>query len=154
MIRRFLPLFFLLAAGPLAAAEFTPLDRLAAKKLLSPESHQQATIVALWSSDCNYCKKNLKLLSSLAKSNQKLRLITVAAEPESAQLGPMLKPYALSGPRYAYGSDNPEAIAYAIDAKWGGELPRTFLFDGRGGKETVAGVLTTATVEKATGLRF
>ncbi|MBT9521502.1 MAG: hypothetical protein IV101_11475 [Dechloromonas sp.] len=154
MIRRFLPLFFLLAAGPLAAADFTPLDRLAAKKLLNPESHQQATIVALWSSDCNYCKKNLKLLSSLAKSNQKLRVITVAAEPESAQLWPLLKPYALSGPSYAYGSDNPEAIAYAIDPKWGGELPRTFLFDGRGGKETVAGVITTATVEKATGLRF
>ena len=154
MIRRFLPLFFLLAAGPLAAADFTPLDRLAAKQLLSPESHKQATIVALWSSDCNYCKKNLKLLSSLAKSNKKLRVITVAAEPESAQLWPMLKPYALSGPRYAYGTDNPEAIAYAIDSKWGGELPRTFLFDGRGGKETVAGVISAGTVEKATGLRF
>lgn len=154
MIRRLSALIFLLAAGPLAAAEFTPLDRLAARKLLNPESYQQATIVALWSSDCNYCKKNLKLLSSLAKSNNKLRLITVAAEPESAELGPMLEPYALSGPRYAYGSDNPEAIAYAIDPKWGGELPRTFLFDGRGGKAVIAGVVSTATVEKATGLRF
>lgn len=154
MIRRFLPLLFLLAAGPLAAADFTPLDRLAAKKLLSPENYQQATVVALWSSDCNYCKKNLKLLSSLAKSNKKLRIITVAAEPESAQLWPMLKPYALSGPRFAYGTDNPEAIAYAIDAKWGGELPRTFLFNGRGGKAVVAGVISTEMVEKATGLRF
>lgn len=154
MIRRIVSLLFLLAAGPLAAADFTPLDRLAAKKLLSPENHQQATVVALWSSDCNYCKKNLKLLSSLAKNNPKLRVITVAAEPESPQLWPMLKPYALSGPRYAYGTDNPEAIAYAIDPKWGGELPRTFLFDGRGGKETVAGVITAARVEKATGLRF
>lgn len=154
MIHRRLAPFFLIVAGPLLAADFTPLDRLAAQRLLSADSHQQATIVALWSSDCNYCKKNLKLLSSLAKSNKKLRIITVAAEPESAQLWPMLKPYALSGPRYAYGTDNPEAIAYAIDARWGGELPRTFLFDGRGGKETVAGVISTETVEKATGLRF
>jgi thiol-disulfide isomerase/thioredoxin len=154
MICRLLPLFFLIAAGSLAAADFTPLDRLAAKKLLSPENHQQATIVALWSSDCSYCKKNLNLLSRLAKSNKQLRLITVAAEPESPRLWPMLKPYALSGPRYAYGLDNPEAIAYAIDPKWGGELPRTFLFDGRGGKEVVAGVISTGTVEKATGLRF
>ncbi len=154
MIRRFLPLFFLLATAPLAAADFTPLDRLTARKLLSPESHPQATIVALWSSDCNYCKQNLKLLSSLAKSNKKLRLITVTAESESAELWPMLKPYALSGPRYAYGNDNPEAIAYAIDPTWGGELPRTFLFDGRGGRVVVAGVVSAAAVEKATGLRF
>lgn len=154
MIRPTISLLFLLAAGPLAAADFTPLDRLAAKNLLNPESHRQATVVALWSSDCNYCKKNLQLLSGLARSNKKLRVITVAAEPESTQLWPMLKPYALGGPRYAYGTDNPEAIAYAIDPKWGGELPRTFLFDGHGGKETIAGVISTATVEKATGLRF
>jgi thiol-disulfide isomerase/thioredoxin len=154
MICRLLPLLFLLAAGPLAAADFTPLDRLAAKTLLAPESHRQATVVALWSSDCAYCKKNLQLLSGLARRNKKLRVITVAAEPESAQLWPLLKPYALGGPRYAYGNDNPEAIAYAIDARWGGELPRTFLFDGRGGKETIAGVITAARVEKATGLRF
>ncbi len=154
MIRRYFALLILVAAGPLVAADFTPLDRVAAKNLLNPSSHQQATIIALWSSDCNYCKKNLKLVSRLAKSNKKLRVITVAAEPESAQLWPMLNAYALAGPRYAYGTDNPDAIAYAIDPNWHGELPRTFLFDGRGGKEVVAGVISTATVEKATGLRF
>jgi thiol-disulfide isomerase/thioredoxin len=154
MIRRIIPLLFLIAAGPLAAADFTPLDRLEAKQLLNPDSHQQPTIVALWSSDCNYCKKNLKLLSRLAKSNKQLRLITLAAEPESAELLPMISPYALAGPRYVYGTDNPEAIAYAIDPNWRGELPRTFVFDGRGGKVIVAGVISTGTVEKATGLRF
>jgi thiol-disulfide isomerase/thioredoxin len=154
MIRRTFALLFLIAAGPLAAADFTPLDRLAAKQLLNPDSHRQPTIVALWSSDCNYCKKNLTLLSRLAKRNKQLRLITVAAEPETAQLLPILNPYGLTGPRYAYGTDNPEAIAYAIDPKWGGELPRTFLFDGHGGKEVIAGVIATGTVEKVTGLRF
>jgi len=154
MIRRFLALLCLIAAGPLAAADFTPLDRLAAKQLVNPDTHRQPTIVALWSSDCTYCKKNLKMLSRLAKSNKKLRVITVAAEPESDQLLPILNPYGLTGPRCAYGADNPEAIAYAIDPKWGGELPRTFLFDGRGGKEVVAGVISTGTVEKVTGLRF
>lgn len=154
MIRRVIALCFLVVAGPLVAADFTPLDRVAAKRLLDPESHRQPTVIALWSSDCNYCKKNLDLLSRLAKGNKKLRVITVAAEPESPQLWPMLKPYALSGARYVYGSDNPEAIAYAIDPKWGGELPRTFLFDGRGGKAVVAGVISTSAVEKLTALRF
>jgi len=154
MIRRILSLCFLIAAGPLAAADFTPLDRNTARRLLDPASHKQPTIVALWSSDCNYCKKNLKLFSSLARSNKQLRVITVAAEPETAQLGPILKRYALTGPRYAYGNDSPEAIAYAIDPNWGGELPRTFLFDGTGRKEKIAGVISSQVVEKATGLRF
>lgn len=154
MIRRLLPLAFLIAAGPLVAADFVQLDRVAAQRLLSADSHKQPTVVTLWSSDCNYCKANLKLFSRLAKSNKKLRVITVAAEPETAQLWPMLSRYALAGPRYAYGNDNPEAIAYAIDPAWGGELPRTFLFDGAGRKEKLSGVVSTEVVEKATGLRF
>ena len=154
MIRRFLSLCLLIAAGPLAAADFTLLDRAAAQRLLSADSHQQPTVVTLWSSDCNYCKANLKLFSSLTKRNKKLRVITVAAEPESAELWPMLSRYELAGPRYAYGNDNPEAIAYAIDPAWGGELPRSFLFDGSGRKERISGVLSASAVEKATGLRF
>lgn len=154
MIRRYLSLCLLLVAGPLMAAEFTPLDRAAAQRLLSVDSHKQPTVVTLWSSDCNYCKANLKLFSSLARSNKKLRVITVAAEPETPQLWPMLSRYELMGARYAYGNDNPEAIAYAIDPAWGGELPRTILFDGAGRKQSVSGVLSASAVEKATGLRF
>jgi thiol-disulfide isomerase/thioredoxin len=154
MICRIGFLCLLIMAGPLAAADFTLLDRQMAKRLLDPDNHHQPTVIALWSSDCNYCKKNLKLLSGLAKKNRKLQLITVAAERESAQLSPMVASYGLAGSRYAYGADNPDAIAYAIDPKWGGELPRTFVFDGRGGKVIVAGVISSSNVEKMTGLRF
>ena len=115
MMRRFLPVVLLVAAGSLAAAEFTPLDRAEAQRLLSADKHRQPTVVTLWSSDCGYCKANLKLLSSLTRNNRKLRVITVAAEPENAHLWPMLSRYGLAGPHYAYGSDSPEAIAYAID---------------------------------------
>ena len=82
MKRRFLPVVLLVAAGSLAAAEFTPLDRAEAQRLLSADKHRQPTVVTLWSSDCGYCKANLKLLSSLTRNNRKLRVITVAAEPE------------------------------------------------------------------------
>lgn len=154
MMRRLLPLCFVLAAGTVSAADFTPLDRATAKQLLNPESHKQPTVVTLWASDCNYCKKNLALFSGLTKGNKQLRVITVAAEAETAALPHMLKPYALVGPRYAYGSDSPEAIAYAIDPSWGGELPRTFLFDGQGRVEKISGVLSASMVARATGLRF
>lgn len=139
---------------PLQAAEFIPLDKVAARQLLDPASYQQPTIVALWSSDCGYCKKNLQLLSTLSKSNKRLRVITLAAEPETAILAPLLDRFALAGPRYAYGSDNPDAIAYAIDPTWAGELPRTFFFNGAGRKEKVSGVISVQMAEKALGLSF
>ncbi len=155
MSRRLLAALALaLTAMPLLAAGFTPLDRAAARQLTEAGSYRQPTVVALWSADCSHCKKNLQLLAGLVKRNKQLRVITVAAEVAEAGHVPLLDRYALPGQRYAYGSDSPEAIAYAIDPSWAGELPRTFLFDGAGGKAKLSGVLDQPTIEKATGLRF
>lgn len=155
MIRRLISLLILaLAAATLQAAEFVPLDRDTARQLLDPERYRQPAVVMLWSSDCSHCKKNLQLLSTLIKNNKRLRVITIAAEPATAEHAPLLDRYALPGPRYAYGSDSPEAIAYAIDPNWAGELPRTFMFDGKGGKEKKSGVVSQLMLEKATGLNF
>jgi thiol-disulfide isomerase/thioredoxin len=153
-MKRLAALCLALLALPLQAADFLPLDRAAARQLLDPASHRQPTVVALWSADCSHCKKNLQLLSALAKSNPRLKVITVAAEPAAAEHGPLIERYALPGPRYAYGSDSPEAIAYAIDPAWAGELPRTFLFNGSGGKEKRSGVLSAEAIAQATGLSF
>ena len=138
----------LILASPLHAAGFTPLDRVAASQLLNADTYREPTIVTLWSSDCSHCKKNLQFLSVHAKTNKRLRIITLAAEQESSDLGPLLDRYPLPGPRYAYGSDNPEAIAYAIDPNWAGELPRSYLFNGKGGKEKISGVINAAILEK------
>jgi thiol-disulfide isomerase/thioredoxin len=147
-------LFASLLASTAQAADFIALDRHSARRLTEAESHRQPTIVTLWSSDCNYCKKNLQLLADLRKANKRLQVITIAAESESPELAPMLNRYAIAGPRYAYGSDSPEAIAYAIDPNWAGELPRTFLFNGNGKKEKISGVVSRQMIEEATGLRF
>lgn len=124
-----------------AAACFELLDRAAARSLVDPQSHRQPTIVALWSSECVHCKKNLRLFAEMARADKRLRIVTVAAEPESPALAPILDKLKLPGARYAYGSEAPEAIAYALDPTWAGELPRTFLLDGKGGKEKLSGVI-------------
>ncbi|MDE2594830.1 MAG: hypothetical protein KGL57_11385 [Burkholderiales bacterium] len=138
-----------LSALPLYAAPFKPLDRATAKHLLDPATYQQPTIVVLWSSDCTHCKKNLGMLSKLVQSNKKVRVITVAVEPETAALAPILDRNKMPDERYAYGNENPDAIAYAMDPAWAGELPRTYLFNGAGRKEGVSGVLTEQMVSKA-----
>jgi hypothetical protein len=152
-LRTFLLLVSFLSST-VQAADFIALDRQTARRLTEAETYRQPTIVTLWSSDCSHCKKNLQVLADLRKANKNLRVITIAAESANAELGPMLDHFAIAGPRYAYGSDSPEAIAYAIDPIWAGELPRTFLFNGNGKKEKISGVISPQIAAKATGLNF
>lgn len=141
-----------LAAQAWAAEPMQPLDRGAAVWLADAGTHATPTIVALWSSDCVHCKKNLKLFSELA-ADPGVTLVTVAVEPLSAALARPLDRLAVPGARYAYGTDSPEALAYALDPKWRGELPRTLVFDGRGGRAAFSGVLDRNTIAAALGRR-
>ena len=135
------------AANPLLA-----LDKAGAAKLGDPASHAKPTIVTLWSLDCVYCKKNLKLFAGMVKSNPGLQLVTVAVEPLADELAEPLDRLAVPGARFAYGDAAPEALAYALDPKWRGELPRTMLFDGRGGKKTLSGVVDEDDAQRSLGL--
>lgn len=141
-----------LAATPLWAADFVSLDRAAARSLTDTAKYKQPTVVALWASDCVHCKKNLRLFADLAKADKRLKVVSVATEPESPELKGLLDAIPLPGERYAYGSEAPEALAYGLDPTWRGELPRTFLFDGKGGKVAISGTLDQAAVQKALGV--
>lgn len=132
---------------------FTPLDRATARSLTAPASHRQPTVVALWTSDCSYCKRNMRTLAALAKGRPQLRIVTVAAETPSAATRPEIDKTGVPGERYAYGDDVPEALAYALDPTWRGELPRTYLFDGRGGMQAASGVIDAAALRTALKLR-
>lgn len=152
-IRTFLAAVLLASsAAAVAAPQFGTLDRAAAVRLADPASHKAPTVVALWSLDCVHCKKNLRLFSEMAKAEPRLKVVTVAVEPAQAGLEEPLDRFAVPGTRYAYGDDAPEALAYALDAKWRGELPRTLFFDGRGGKLAVSGVVSETRAREALGL--
>ena len=152
-VLRFLITTWFCAAAPLAVAgDFAILDRAGAAKIANPASHEHPTIVALWSYDCVHCKKNLKLFSEMTRAHPQLRLVTVAVEPAVPRLAEPLDRLAVPGPRFAYGDEAPEALAYALDPKWRGELPRTFLFDGHGGKRAVSGVVAEAEALRSLGL--
>lgn len=151
-MKKLLPALFCFFVAGAWAAGFSPLDKPGARHLVQIAGHGRPTIVALWSSDCGHCKRNLGMLAALAKKEKGLRLVSVATEPESPQHQPLLDRIGLPGERYAYGSDAPEALAYALDPAWRGELPRTLLFDGKGGRQAISGVLDEARVRKALGL--
>lgn len=143
----------LIAWGAALAGEpFRAVDRESARALTDAKSHSAPTIVALWSSDCVHCKTNLGVFARMAKTDGRLRLITVAIEPLSPDLAAPLDRLAVPGSRFAYGSDSPEALAFALDPKWHGELPRTLFFDGRGNRTAVSGVVDEAKARQALGL--
>jgi hypothetical protein len=141
-----------LITSAVAGEAFMSLDRAQAKVLSDPARHTTPTIIALWSTECPHCKKNLGLFAEMAKTDTRLELITVATEPLSADVVTSLNRINVPGRRYAYGTDAPEAIAYSLDPKWHGELPRTLIFDGRGNRAAISGTLDAATLRKSLGL--
>lgn len=153
MKSRLLFLLTMILAMAVQAASFSPLDRHTARQLTDPTSHRQPTVVALWSIDCTHCKKNLQTLSSISKRQKNLRVISVATEPATADHEIIMARFGLPGSHYAYGPESPEALAYALDPTWAGELPRIFLFDGKGSRQKVSGVMGAKAIEDAVGLR-
>lgn len=148
------PAFFLAlalglaTAGSGAAEALRPLDRNTARQLADGARHARPTVLALWSTDCPHCKKNLALFARLAAEPRGPRLLTVAAEPAWAGIAEHLDRLGVPGERYAYGDEAPEALAHAIDPAWRGELPRTLVFDGRGGRRAVSGAIDEATLRQ------
>jgi hypothetical protein len=140
------------SAASAFAAGFVALDRKSALTLTDGATHAAPTIVALWSTDCPHCKRNLGLFTDMVKADPRLRLITVAVEPLSAEVATSLDRIRVPGVRYVYGSDAPEAIAFALDPKWRGELPRTLFFDGRGNRIAISGAVDRASTRKSLGL--
>lgn len=139
--------------GPMvfAAESFIALDRAQARQLTNAATHSAPIIIALWSTECQYCPENLRLYVRMAKASPGLRLITIAAEQSSAELAVHLGRLKVHGKKYAYGSEEPEAIAFAIDPAWRGELPRTLFFDGRGGRTAISGLVDENTARRHLG---
>lgn len=134
-----------------AAESFITLDRTQARQLTNAATHSTPTIIALWSTECQYCQENLRLYARMAKASPGLRLITLAAETPSAELAAHLGRLKVGGKKYAYGPEEPEALAYAIDPAWRGELPRTLFFDGRGGRTAISGLVDEKTARRHLG---
>ena len=81
-----------------------------------------------------------------------LRGVSGVALP-TADTRPAIDKTGVKGERLAYGDDVPEALAYAIDPNWRGELPRTYLFDARGGVKAVSGTIDAAGFRTALKLK-
>lgn len=138
----------LAGAQPLIEA----LSKEQARLLVDPAQYQQPTLLALWSLECAYCKKNLAQFAELQRQHPSIQLITLAAEPAESGHGEALQKLAIPGRHFAYGNQASEALAFAVDPNWRGELPRTLLFDGKGGRQALSGVIAPQRALQLLGL--
>lgn len=122
---------FILAQAGATAAELHPLGRGDVARLLA-DRPGRPVVLTLWSIDCPHCKSTLRQLAALSKANPHFDLLVVSTDNpgERKKIAAMLAANGLGGrDTWVFGDEAPERLRYEIDRRWGGEMPRTYLYD-------------------------
>lgn len=134
----------LATSGALAADVAPRAFRVDSMPEIRAEQAGKPFVLALWSVYCEPCRDELALLGRFKAANPSLPVILVAADPpeDAPSIASILAQYDLDGiEHWAYADAFEEPLRYAIDPRWRGELPRTYLFDANHQKTAVVGRL-------------
>ncbi len=113
-------------------------------QVIRAEQAGQPYVLALWSVYCEPCRDELALLGRFKAANPSLSVILVAADPpeDAPSIASVLSQFDLAGiEHWSFADAFVEPMRYAIDPRWRGELPRTYLFDADHNAKAVAGRL-------------
>jgi thiol-disulfide isomerase/thioredoxin len=109
-------------------------------------------VVMVWSLDCEYCAASFATLAK-AKREKRIEVVTIATDraddPDSVTaIRAKLAASRLSGETWAFGDAPPERLRRAIDARWRGEMPRSYWYGADGAAQAHSGVINAAVVER------
>jgi thiol-disulfide isomerase/thioredoxin len=136
--------------APLAAAELRPFVAASMAEIRAAHAGRPF-VLALWSIDCAHCPAELAQLGSLQRKHPQLEIVLVSTDtPDDAQaLSATLARHGLgSAEAWVYADAFGERLRYAIDPRWGGELPRTYLFGRDRSVRGVSGRLPDGELER------
>ncbi len=129
-----------LCAAALAAAgpeRLVPLDETVMQQVVSAHKGK-VLLINFWATWCAPCREEMPSLVKLDSSLRAkgFRLVTVSAdEPEDQQRAlQFLRNLAVPAPAYLKRAKNDDKFISALDPKWIGALPVSFLYDKTGRK--------------------
>jgi thiol-disulfide isomerase/thioredoxin len=129
-ILRCLLVSLFLASACAHGAELRPFGKGDMARLLA-EREGRPFILTLWGTDCPHCKGTLRQFAGLTKAHPDLDLVVVSTDsPDDGKtIAGMLKTVGLGERDTWVFAGAPERLRYEIDRRWGGEMPRTYLFE-------------------------
>lgn len=141
---------FIATAASASGAELRPFtaDSLAAIK---EQFAGRPFVLALWSTTCTSCLKELRVLGRLVRRDPNLPLAIVSTDtPEdAADIRAALGRAGLDRlDTWVFADSVPERLRHAIDPAWRGELPKSYLYDAAHRREAHAGALDEATIRQ------
>lgn len=111
------------------------------------EKDKKDHLVILWSFDCPPCIKELQKVSVLNQQypEYQLTLINTDGLEEQARVKTLLEKYnLLTLDNWIFSDADEEKLRYDIDARWFGDLPRSYFFPIKGKVKRLRGALTSA----------
>ena len=129
-------------AAPPALVRSKPADLVAAVR----EPGARVVVVNVWATWCLPCREEMPALLRLRKAyaDRGLRLVLVSGDfsSDAEQAAAYLGELGVDFPTYIKEGSDMELID-ALDSKWSGALPATFIFDGNGRlRESIFGAAT------------
>lgn len=147
---RFLLMLLAALAGAASAAELQPFVAGSMQQIRNAHAGQPF-VLSLWSITCSHCPAELAQLGKLQQQHPDLNIVLVSTDtPDDATaLRAMLAGHGLTrAEAWVYADGFTERLRYEIDPRWGGELPRTYLFDRRHRVTAHSGTLTPAQLQR------
>ncbi|MBK9097354.1 MAG: TlpA family protein disulfide reductase [bacterium] len=118
------------------------------------ENDDQALLINVWATWCAPCREEFPELVKLANDySNKVRVVGISVDEKGdldSKVIPFLKNQKASFQNYLLKVIDPEDFINALNEKWGGAIPATFIYDKEGNqKEMIVGKQTYEVFESA-----
>ena len=107
-------------------------------------------IVAVWSTDCPPCRRELSLLGAFRAKHPGVPIVLIATDPaDNAELvEQVLDSFELPGADFwLFGDAGAERLRHAIDPGWRGEMPRSYFYNRDGSRVGLSGPISEDLLE-------
>ena len=119
-------------------------------RIIEKENAGVRFIVAVWSTDCPPCRRELDMLGAFAVTHPHVPIVLLATDPPHnaevvIQVLSSLQPPGADV--WQFGDAGAERLRYAIDPGWRGEMPRAYLYSQDGVRVGVSGPISQDLLE-------